>query len=115
MADGSGQPAQPWWRKMMDPAFLWGVLGAVVFYIWTAAAERERILSALTDHDTRLSRIEQAVQRDQTETTARMVTEAAERADIKATLLAMRDIIQRVEAQQREYMDRTQRLMQERR
>lgn len=102
---------QAWWRKVSDPAFLWAVLGAVLFYVWTASAERERILNTLTNHTNRIASLEQAVQRDQSDTATRMVTDAAERADIKATLIAMRDIIQRVEAQQREFMDRTQRLL----
>jgi len=111
MVEQMREAAQAWWRKVTDPAFLWAVLGAVVLYVWNASAERERVALALADHGSRIARLEQEQQRDRTETATRLVSEAAERADIKASLLALRDIIQRVEAQQREFMERTTRLI----
>lgn len=111
---GEPQDMAPWWRKLTEPAFMWGVLGVVVFYVWTASAERERILNALTDHNNRLLRLEAARQADDAATNGRLVTDAAERADIKATLLAMREMVQRIEAGQRDLADRATRLMQQR-
>lgn len=110
---GEAQDAAPWWRKLVEPSFLWALLGALVFYVWTASAERERILNTLGDHGARLLRLEAARQADDAATNGRLVTDAAERADIKATLLTMREMIRRIEESQRELALSASRIIQQ--